>query len=211
MDMIQVKGLTYQYPGRGIIHFPDITIRKGDQCLLLGESGSGKTTLLHVMSGLLRSQQGSITIDNTAIATLSETRLDHFRGRNVGFIFQRNHLVSALSVNENLRLATYLAGKSFDKSRCDSLLDALGLQSLSRARISHLSHGQQQRVAIARALIHEPKIIFADEPTSALDDSHCERVISILKNLAAETDCTLIVATHDHRLKNVINNQITLK
>jgi len=208
--MIDLKGVAYTYKGRPTINFPDIKISKGAQWLLLGESGSGKTTLLHLMSGLLKSQQGTITIDETEINTLTETELDHFRGKNLGFVFQRNHLISSLSVSNNLKLAPYLAQKKLNQSHLDSLLKELGLSSFSKASILQLSQGQQQRVAIARALAHEPKIIFADEPTSSLDDSHCDRVINLLRNLAIEKHCTLVVATHDHRLKNVIQNQIVL-
>jgi putative ABC transport system ATP-binding protein len=208
--MIEIKGVAYTYKGRPTLTFPDIEIGKGSQYLLLGESGSGKTTLLHLMSGLLKSQQGSIKIAGTEITALSEASLDYFRGKNIGFVFQRNHLISALSVSDNLRLARYLSKKGSPQQHIDSILTELGLAPFAKSNSLHLSQGQQQRVAIARALVHEPEIIFADEPTSSLDDSHCEKVINLLRNLATEKGCTLVVATHDHRLKNVIQNQIVL-
>src|SRR5687768_5606139 len=104
--MISVKGLAYHYSQGTKIQFPDFTINKGTHCLLLGESGSGKTTLLHLMGGLLRVQEGSISIEGTEIASMSESALDHYRGAKLGFVFQRNHLISALTVEKNLLLAT---------------------------------------------------------------------------------------------------------
>ncbi|MBL7858714.1 MAG: ATP-binding cassette domain-containing protein [Cyclobacteriaceae bacterium] len=209
--MIQVSGLAYGYEASKKITFPDFGVAKGEQCLLLGESGSGKTTLLHLLGGLLRSQQGNITIQQTDITTLSESEMDHFRGKHAGFIFQRNHLIGALTVRKNLLMAPFLAGLQQDESRVEEVLRHLGLLEKRDVRIQELSQGQAQRVAIARAVLNKPAIIFADEPTSALDDTNCERVITLLKEAARENQSTLLVATHDQRLKSKIEQQINLK
>lgn len=208
--MIEVSDLTYKYSTGKQLRFPDFQIRREEHCLLLGESGSGKTTMLHLLGGLLKSQQGTIRIGGTDITQLSETALDHFRGKSLGFIFQKNHLINSLTVKDNLILSPYLAGLQQNASRAENLLNILGLSENIDSKISQLSQGQLQRVAIARAVINNPSVILADEPTSALDDKNCERVINLLLSVAAESHSTLIVATHDQRLKDKINNMITL-
>jgi len=208
--MIKVRGLSYQYSSGKRIGFDDFEINKGQQCLLLGESGSGKTTLLHLMSGILISQQGAITIQGTDITQLSESQLDHFRGVNMGFVFQKNHLISALTVRKNLLMAPFSAGLKQDNARVDEVLKDLALEGKGDSRINELSQGQAQRVAIARAVLNKPTVIFADEPTSALDDHSCERVIKLLLYAAQTYHATLVVATHDQRLKSIISNQIVL-
>jgi ABC-type lipoprotein export system ATPase subunit len=209
--MISVRNLSYQYDGTSrAIQFQDFSIPQGEHGLLLGESGSGKTTLLHIIGGLLRKYSGTVSIQDTALNSLSEAALDTFRGQQIGFIFQRNHLISALSVEKNLALSPYLAGLSIERDRIDAVLASLGLAEKKKSRISELSHGQAQRVAIARAVLNKPSIILADEPTSALDDKNCERVITLLTDVARQNGATLLVATHDQRLKDRIRNRIDL-
>ena len=208
--MIQTRNLSYSYSNQSALNFPDITLQQGEHCLLLGKSGSGKTTLLHLLGGLLREYSGSIIISGTDLASLTESKLDHFRGANIGFVFQKNHLLGALSVEKNLQLAPYLADKKIPSERIDALLETLGLKEIKRARVTKISQGQAQRVAIARAVITNPLLILADEPTSALDDINCERVIELLLKVATDNQATLIVATHDQRLKSKIVNQIQL-
>jgi putative ABC transport system ATP-binding protein len=208
--MIAIRNLTFQYNSNASISFPDFTVARGEHCLLLGESGSGKTTLLHLLGGLLRGYQGSVKVDDTELSTLSEKELDRFRGRHVGFIFQRNHLINALTVEKNIMLSPFLAGLKPNHERYGNILASLGLSEKKHAHVTALSHGQAQRVAIARAVINHPSIIFADEPTSALDDSNCEKVIDLLLNVAQTQNTTLIVATHDQRVKDKIKKQIIL-
>jgi putative ABC transport system ATP-binding protein len=209
-DMIAVSKLTYSYTGDTTIQFPDFSVQKGEHFLLLGESGSGKTTLLHLMGGLLRNKTGYIVIDDTNLTGLSEVKLDQFRGQRIGFIFQKNHLINALSVEKNLMLAPYLAGMPVNAARIEEVLSSLGLSAKIRSKVTELSQGQAQRVAIARAVLNKPLILFADEPTSALDDKNCDRVIHLLMDAASDSQSTLIVATHDQRLKSKIKNQIQL-
>jgi ABC-type lipoprotein export system ATPase subunit len=209
--MIRISNLSYSYGSDNTLKFPDFSVQEGGTCLLLGESGSGKTTLLHLIGGLLRCQQGSVTIANTEITELSESGLDKFRGRNMGFIFQKNHLIQALTVKNNLLLAPFLGGIKQNENRVAEVLVPLGIQDKRHADIRQLSHGQAQRVAIARAILNKPAVILADEPTSALDDKNCERVIGLLLEVAATNKCTLLIATHDQRLKSNIPQQVILK
>lgn len=203
--MIEVRGLSYTYPEGKRIDFADFNVGRGEHCLLLGESGCGKTTLLHLLGGLLRTTSGSIIINGAELARLSETGLDRFRKEHLGFIFQKNHLITALNVQQNLLLAVN------DASRVSGLLSSLDLSDLKTKRVTTLSHGQAQRVAIARALMNKPEVILADEPTSALDDRNCEAVIELLMNVAKENQSTLVIATHDSRLKSKFPRQIHLR
>jgi putative ABC transport system ATP-binding protein len=208
--MIEVEGLRYRYPqGREMV-FPDFQVAKGGHALLLGESGSGKTTLLHLLAGLLRGATGRLVVAGTPLESLSETALDRFRGRHYGFIFQRNHLIGALSVKQNLALAPFLANLPVSEKRMDEVLEAMQIADKKEARIRELSQGQAQRVAIARAVINQPDLILADEPTSALDDQNCGRVLALLLQVAAQNNATLLIATHDQRLKSKIQNCIQL-
>lgn len=178
--------------------------------MLLGQSGSGKTTLLHLLGGLLRNYSGSMQVLQQELSSFSETTLDHFRGKNIGFIFQKNHLISALTVEKNLFLASYLAGQSASSERVTSLLQRLGMENKKDASVTKISQGQAQRVAIARAVLNKPSVILADEPTSALDDKSCDQVISLLLEVANEHNASLIIATHDQRLKDKIKKQVLL-
>lgn len=208
--MLKTENLTFAYQGTTPMNFPDINCPTGEHCLLLGQSGSGKTTLLHLLGGLLTPKSGKVWVGNTDIAQLKGTRADRFRGQNIGIIFQKAHFVKSLNVEENLLLAQTLAGEKSDKTRIKNLLERLNIGHKLSARPDRLSQGEQQRVAIARALVNNPKVILADEPTSALDDVNTEEVIQLLEEQARLANATLLVVTHDGRLKNRFENRIEL-
>lgn len=193
-----------------MLQFPDIRCQKGEHWLLLGQSGSGKTTLLHLLGGLLSPSEGQVTINETSLKSLSTSALDKFRGKNIGIIFQTSHFVKALTVQENLMLAQQLAGLKISKPRIKELLDRLNIGHKLHSKPHQLSQGEQQRVAIARALVNQPAIILADEPTSALDDHNCDEVIQLLEEQAAAANATLLVVTHDSRLKEKFDHKILL-
>jgi ABC-type lipoprotein export system ATPase subunit len=208
--MIRITNLSYAYHPQQVLSFPDLQLNRGEHCLLLGESGSGKTTLLHLLGGLLRGYNGNIKVNDTELSTLTESNLDHFRGVNMGFIFQKNHLLSALSVEKNLMMAPYLSNTKISNERIAHVLHSLGLSEIKNSSVTKISQGQAQRVAIARAVLNNPEVILADEPTSALDDKNCDRVITLLLQVAKENNSTLVVATHDQRLKEKIEKQVLL-
>ena len=139
--MIAVSRLSFSYTPETSIQFPDFSVQKGEHCLLLGESGSGKTTLLHLLGGLLRNKSGSIVVDDTELSGLSEAALDRFRGQRMGFIFQRNHLISALSVEKNLMMSPYLAGLPLNTSRIDEVLSYLGLSAKRNSKSNRIKSG----------------------------------------------------------------------
>jgi ABC-type lipoprotein export system ATPase subunit len=209
--MLEINDVSFAYRGGRNLTFDDFSIAPGQHSLLLGDSGSGKTTLLHLLGGLLRGYAGLIKINQTDLATLSNADLDKFRGRNIGFIFQKLHLVTALSVEQNLNVSPWLAGLPESDGRATAVLTGLNLAERKQSKVSTLSQGQAQRVAIARSVMNKPKLILADEPTSALDDKNCEDVFQLLLSTATEAGSTLVIATHDQRLKSMIANKIQLK
>ena len=209
--MLSTDQLTFTYPGGNTFHFPDISCQRGSHWLLLGQSGSGKTTFLHLLGGLLSPQSGAISLEGTDMGQLSGSALDKFRGKHIGIIFQRSHFVKALTVKENLALAQHLAGLSVDYGRISKLLDRLNVRHKIDRKPDRLSVGEQQRVAIARALINSPELILADEPTSALDDENCDQVLQLLEEQAEAVKATLLIVTHDGRLKEKFANQIHLQ
>ncbi len=199
---VRVEGLRHDFGGHTILDIPNWTAHKGEHYLVLGPSGSGKTTLLNILAGLLRPMAGTISVLEQDIGSLGSGVMDVFRGRHIGIVFQTLHLISALSVADNLHLARYMAGLPRQDSRVHHVLDDLGLRSLTNARARALSQGEAQRVAIARAVINEPTVILADEPTSALDDANTAQVMDLLCEQAETCGATLIIATHDQRIKD---------
>ena len=208
--MFKLSNLSYQYKGENSIEFPDMEFKSGEQWLILGASGCGKTTLLHLMAGFLSSKNCNIELNGTQFSKLSSAKLDQLRGKNIGVVFQNSHFVSALNVEQNLILAQNLAGNKADKNKVKEVLERLSLGHKLKSKIKNLSVGEQQRVSIARALINNPSIILADEPTSALDDNNCNEVLKLLEDQAKEQNATLIVVTHDTRLKDKIAKRIEL-
>lgn len=208
--MLQTSDLQYTYDGKTMLRFPDIQCRKGEHWLLLGQSGSGKTTLLHLLGGLLTAKNGAVKVADTNLEKLSSSGLDQFRGKHIGIIFQKSHFVKSLTVEENLALAQQLAGLKINRTRISELLHHLNVGHKLKSKPDRLSQGEQQRVAIARALVNQPDVILADEPTSALDDVNCNEVIQLLEREANEVGATLLVVTHDGRLKERFEKQIQL-
>lgn len=209
-DMIEVRQLKHQYPQAEPMVFPDFILPKGASVVMVGESGSGKTTLLHLLAGLLKPSSGRVSVLGTELGLLSEKELDRFRARHFGFVFQQLHLIRALNVRENVMLTNALSGHKPREKEAERMLQRLGLWDQRSKRIDTLSHGQAQRVAIARAILHQPDVLFADEPTSSLDDRHCQQVIDLLAEVAAEHQSLLIIASHDQRVKSTFRQIIQL-
>jgi len=208
--MVKINGLTYNYSSEIQLKFPDFSLSKGEQALILGQSGCGKTTLLHLLSGLLKPNSGDVNIENEDISKMSGAVLDNFRGANIGIVFQTAHFIEALTVKENLTLTQTLAGKSKDIDKIKKLLADLGVESKLNAKLNALSVGEKQRVSIARALVNSPALILADEPTSALDDKNCNAVLKLVREQAKKHNSTLLIVTHDNRLKDQFDKRVEL-
>lgn len=207
--LLQTTPLTFAYPGQPLLTFPELSLAGGEALLLLGKSGSGKTTFLHLLAGLLAPSFGEIVLDGTALSSLKGHQLDLYRGQNIGIVFQKPHLIAALSVQENLVLAQFLSKKK--GVAVSALLKNLELSDKASAPVTTLSEGEAQRVSIARALVNSPKLILADEPTSSLDDDRAEQVIHLLKKEAARVGAALIIVTHDQRVKSEVAQVIDVK
>lgn len=208
--MISTSNVTFSYNKDQIFHMPDLYCEAGSTILITGDSGKGKTTYLHILGGLLKPTTGAIEIDKENMLVLSEKKLDKFRGKNIGIVLQKSHFVSALTVLENLEMASWLATGKKNSVRAKKLLEQLDVANQANKLPSQLSIGQQQRVSIARALMNEPKVLLADEPTSSLDDKNAEKVIELLTSLSKEYKAALVIVTHDSRIKEKFINKITL-
>lgn len=208
--MITTRNLNFNYNSKIGFAFPDLQCNAAETLLITGGSGKGKTTLLHLLGGLLRPASGEILIDGANLGSLSEKKLDHFRGRNIGLVLQQSHFISSLNVLENVVLASWLSDGKKKTEKAQALLGQLDLKDQMYKLPSQLSIGQQQRVSIARALINEPKLLLADEPTSSLDDENARVVSELLSSLSKKYSAALVIVTHDQRLKERFTNTITL-
>lgn len=208
--MLVAKNLSYHFSKDKELNFPDWKVEDGGHALILGRSGSGKTTLLHLLSGLLKPTQGNVQINDTELASLSTAALDQFRGAHFGFVFQKPHLIAALTVEENIRLASFLGKETIEQDSVRQLLEELNIADLAHRKIHEISQGQAQRVAIARAVVNQPDVIFGDEPTASLDDQSCTAVVDLLKKQATACNAMLILATHDQRVKDEFSNRLIL-
>ena len=199
--VVDISDLKAGYGTKTVVSLAHLQIAKGEHTLLLGPSGCGKTTLLNIMSGIAEPQSGYVKINGTALENLTVSERDRFRGKNIGLVMQRLHLISALTIHKNLRLVPQLSGLAVDDAAILNALDKLGVADKLHHYPRQLSQGEAQRVAIARAVVNRPALILADEPTSALDDGNCLAAIDLLFAEAHEFGATLIVATHDARIK----------
>lgn len=207
--MISVDSIQFAYNKEQTFVIPDFEIKGGEALLVLGKSGSGKTTLLNIMGGLLAPQRGQVLIDGVSLYALEGNKRDKFRGKHIGIIFQKPHILAPLTVEENISLPRFFVKKPSNQ-KVDHFLRELDILDKKRANIRTLSEGEAQRVSIARALVNEPKIILADEPTASLDDENAKIVVNLLKEQAAKLDAALLIVTHDQRIKDQIEQRITI-
>ncbi len=191
----------------------DVAVSEGEMVLIMGPSGSGKTTLLTMLGGLLRPTSGSITIDGTDITKLSNGALTPLRRKTVGFIFQSFNLWDSLSVEENVELVLNMAGVSGHEAtdRARKLLEDRGLGHRLKFRARDISGGEKQRVSIARALANEPRLLLADEPTANLDSKHGREVMLLLREIAKSGERTVVVVSHDQRIREVADRVLWLE
>ncbi|MGQ0832426.1 MAG: ATP-binding cassette domain-containing protein [Microthrixaceae bacterium] len=191
----------------------DLDIDAGEVVLVMGPSGSGKTTLLLMLGAMLRPTRGSVVVDGVDLATAPERRLPALRASHLGFIFQDFNLLSALTALENVELACNLAGTTgrAARERGTELLERVGLGHRVGFRPDQLSGGEKQRVAIARALANNPTVLLADEPTANLDSGHGREIARLLRRFADEDGRTIVIVSHDERLREVADRVLWLE
>jgi ABC-type lipoprotein export system ATPase subunit len=195
--------ISVHLPGmaKALFSIQHFEVASGTKVLIQGPSGKGKTTLLHLMAGLLLPAEGSVLADAVDLVRLSEVERSRFRRSNMGIIFQKLNLISHLTAQENIMLG--MGSRNVDPTPASVVLDKVKLLECADVLAQNLSLGQQQRVAVARVLTQKPKLVLADEPTSSLDDESAASVMQSLLGLAKGT--TLIVVSHDHRIREMFD------
>jgi putative ABC transport system ATP-binding protein len=196
--MLQVRGLAKSFASGALFEGVDLEVASGERVAIVGESGSGKSTLLNIVAGLDRPDRGEVLLEGARLDFGDDDALARWRRANVGFVFQAFHLLSYLSVAENVALPLALLGVAGAEraSRALASLDAVGLGALASRRPGTLSGGEMQRVAIARALVHRPRLLLADEPTGNLDEANAGVVLRCLADEVRRAGASALMVTH---------------
>ena len=209
-DVLFLNKLEFSFNEKPLININEFQVRTRERIAIMGPSGCGKSTFIHLVAGLLKPQKGTIRIKNQDITKLEEWKIDRLRGRSIGIVFQRLHLLPSISILDNLLLAQKLAQTKVDRRSAMDLLKRLDLEECVNKFPHHLSQGQAQRAAIARAVIHKPALVIGDEPTSALDDGNAQEAIRLLNELSESVGFALLIVTHDKRVRDSMDSVLSL-
>lgn len=185
----------------------DVSIEKGEICVLLGPSGSGKSTLLNIIGGIDNADSGYISINGEKIADMNEKSLSFYRRKHLGYIFQMYNLIPNLNIRENIEVGAYLSDNPLDVG---DILRTLGLYEHRHKLPNQLSGGQQQRTAIGRAIVKNPDILLCDEPTGALDYKTSKEILKLIEDVNRKYGNTVVIVTHNDAIKNMADRIITL-
>ena len=213
MNLFTITNLTKEY-GEGnakvtALDAVNLMIPEGKFTVILGASGSGKSTLLNMLGCMDRPTSGEIKFHDTDITAFSKHKMTHFRGENIGFVFQSYNLLPDLTALENVEFSTELAGLS--RKDAESALSAVGLAERINHYPAELSGGEQQRVSIARAIAKNPKVLLCDEPTGALDFNTGIMVLEALKKIHKERNSSVLLITHNQEIAKIADFVITLR
>jgi putative ABC transport system ATP-binding protein len=187
-----------------------VAIPKGQFTAVMGPSGSGKSTLMHILAGLDRPTEGSVTIGGNEITKMGDQQLTLLRRDHIGFIFQFFNLLPMLTAFENIMLPLRIAGRVPESGWVDEVIERVGLADRRRHRPAELSGGQQQRVAIARGLVTRPTVMFADEPTGNLDSHTGEEILALLRETVDNFGQTTVMVTHEARAASMADRILFL-
>jgi putative ABC transport system ATP-binding protein len=187
-----------------------VEIARGKLTAVMGPSGSGKSTLMHILAGLDKPTEGSVTLQGIDITKLGDDDLTRLRRDNIGFVFQFFNLLPMLNARENMLLPLAIAGREPDPEWLDTVIDETGLRDRLTHRPAELSGGQQQRVAIARALLSRPTVLFADEPTGNLDSNASDEILALLRRSVDSVGQTVVMVTHDPRAAAIADRVLFL-
>ena len=186
----------------------DLSVDKGEICVLLGPSGSGKSTLLNIIGGIDSPDSGYVSIDGEKMVDMTEKRLTRYRREHLGYVFQMYNLIPNLNIKENIEVGAYLSDKPLN---IDDLLHTLGLYEHRHKLPNQLSGGQQQRTSIGRALVKNPDILLCDEPTGALDYSTSKEILKLIGDVNQKYGNTVIMVTHNDAIKEMADNVVKLR
>ena len=209
---LEIKGITKHF-GDGesrvnVLKGIDVSMEKGEICVLLGPSGSGKSTLLNILGGIDQADDGYIAVDGERTGDMSEKELTLYRRKHLGYVFQMYNLIPNLNVKEKIEVGAYLSDKALD---IDELLHTLGLYEHRHKLPNQLSGGQQQRTAIGRAIVKNPDILLCDEPTGALDYNTSKEILKLIEQVNQKYGNTVIMVTHNDAIKNMADRVIKLR
>ena len=209
---IEIRGIQKSF-GQGsstvrVLKGIDLSLDKGEFCVLLGPSGSGKSTLLNIIGGIDGADEGDIIINGEAMAHMKEKQLTAYRRKHLGYIFQMYNLIPNLTVRENIEVGAYLSDKPLD---VDELLVTLGLDEHRNKLPNQLSGGQQQRTAIGRAIVKNPDILLCDEPTGALDYATSKEILKLIETVNSKYGNTVIMVTHNAPIKDMADRVVRLR
>lgn len=211
-NIIDIKGLKKSYDNGKIkaLNGMDLEVKKGEFISIMGPSGSGKSTLLNMIGALDTGDEGSIKV--AGINLMKTTKLNEFRSKEIGFVFQMHNLIPNLTVIENVQIPMYETNASAAEmhERAMELLKSVNLEDKVDQKPTKLSGGERQRVAIARALVNHPSIVLADEPTGALDSKTGEVILNLLKDLHSKENVTLVMVTHEPYVGNMAERIVTV-
>ena len=208
--MLTCENLSFAIDGHTLIKDINFNIQSQKDLLITGPSGFGKTTLLSILCGLQKPTEGNVKYDEINLYDLDEDKIDDFRGKKLGIVFQNFNLINAFTVKQNLDLANSIFNFK-DNDQLYYLLERIGLAEKSHIRVSKLSTGEKQRLAVARAFIGNPKWVFCDEPTSSLDDKNTEIILNLIKEETLRCKASLILITHDKRIQSILKFSQILK
>lgn len=186
----------------------DLSVDKGEICVLLGPSGSGKSTLLNIIGGIDSPDSGYVSIDGEKMVDMTEKRLTRYRREHLGYVFQMYNLIPNLNIKENIEVGAYLSDNPLN---IDDLLHTLGLYEHRHKLPNQLSGGQQQRTSIGRALVKNPDILLCDEPTGALDYSTSKEILKLIGDVNQRYGNTVIMVTHNDAIKDMADRVVKLR
>ena len=186
----------------------DLSVDKGEICVLLGPSGSGKSTLLNIIGGIDSPDSGYVSIDGEKMVDMTEKRLTRYRREHLGYVFQMYNLIPNLNIKENIEVGAYLSDNPLN---IDDMLHTLGLYEHRHKLPNQLSGGQQQRTSIGRALVKNPDILLCDEPTGALDYSTSKEILKLIGDVNQKYGNTVIMVTHNDAIKEMADTVVKLR
>lgn len=214
-NLIEAKDIWVDYMSRGgssvrALERVSLSVKSGEWVAVRGESGAGKSTILAVVGAMLRPSRGSVYFDDRNVYALEDSARSNLRGREFGFLFQNDNLLSSFSIRENVELVASYCGRSLTSHEINRALDAVGLRERASHYPDELSGGERHRAAFARAVVHSPRLLLADEPTGNLDRRNASEIISLMRGFV-RSGGTIVVVTHDDYMASSCGREFWLR